>query len=391
MVSDQGSTNRALYSYLYLKGFDVDVYDFLENKNIGLNGTYKKKLSSILSDDLNKVAFSAKHGDSELPLIYDYCHLFKSVRNALLNYDLNTPDGLVSFKIYEKIFNHDFNRPVKLCPKITKIHINPNNFQKMSVKLAVQLFSNSVAAAIQSLIPLNIFEDKGLAMNTLKFTKKLNKLYDIFNGKFHLRLESEEFKFLVEMMTYFQQIKPVTLKPVKFYCFDGIVQTIKGILALSIEIMPEFEVSNLSLKVLNQDDCENTFSKIRGRNGFKQNPSASEIRRIMGRITSIDLIYNSPSSNCEQTDSENLPIDWNTVLEEDLVELPNAEATCDSIVQPTKNQFKSSDEMAVRYYSGYCVYKLVNSMQKNPCADCKSTLIKQSSTFDDKSESLIFF
>lgn len=34
--------------------------------------------------------------------------------------------------------------------KITKIHINPNSFQKMKVKLATQVFSNSVAGAIRT-------------------------------------------------------------------------------------------------------------------------------------------------------------------------------------------------------------------------------------------------
>lgn len=390
VVSDQGPINRALYAYLYIKGFEVDEYDFLENKCIGLNGTYKRELSSKLSDELNKVQFSAKYGETEIPLIYDYCHLFKSVRNTLLKYDLKTTDGLVSYKIYEQIYNNDFNKPVKICPKITKVHIYPNSFQKMSVKLAVQVFSNSVAGAIQSLIPLNVFEDKEIATSTLKFTKKLNKLFDILNGKFHLRLESEEYQFLVEMMEYFQNIKPVTINYVKFYCFDGMVQTIKGMLAFSLEIMRDNNINNFSLKAFNQDDCENTFSKIRGRNGFKQNPSASEIRSIMGRITSIDLIYNSAFSNCENTDSENLPIDWKIVLEEDLVELPNKDPDCGSKIQPTEKQFNSSDEIAVRYYAGYCVYKLINSMQKNSCDGCKLIMMKQSSTFDDKSEALIF-
>lgn len=391
VVADQGPPNRALYSYLFIKGFDVDEYEFYHgNKCVGLNEIYKQNLSKILPSDLNKVQFSAKYGDSELPLIYDYCHLFKSIRNSLRNYDLKTPDGLVSFKIYEQIYNHDFNKPVKMCCKLTKAHIYPNNFQKMSVRLAVQLFSNSMAAAIQSLIPMKIFSDKQLAINTLNFTKKLNKLYDVLNGKFHLRLQSDEFKYLVEMMSYFQNIKAVNMnKNVRIYCFDGMVQTIKGILALSLEILSACKINTLCLKVFNQDDCENTFSKIRGRNGFKQNPSAFEIRTIIGRLISIDIIYNSPFSNCEETDSKNIPIDWNTVLETDVMELPSSEPECDTNSHSSQKLFRISDEMAIRYYAGYCIYKFIKSMDDNFCTDCKEVLIKQSPVFEHQSELLI--
>lgn len=277
-----------------------------------------------------------------------------------------------------------------MCPKITRNHIYPTNFQKMTVRHATQLFSNSEAAAIESLISLNIFADKEVAMATLKFTKKLNKLYDILNGKFHLHLDSEEFQYLVEMMDFFQNIKPVTLKNVKIYCFDGMVVTLKCILAFSLEIMPKFDANTFSLKVFNQGDCENTFSKIRGRNGFNQNPSANEIRSIMGRITSINLIYNSPFSNCEQTNSENLPIDWKTVLEEDLFEIPNGEVDYNSSKPPPMIQFRNPDEMAIRYYAGYCVYKLMKTMNNNSCRDCKLSLIKESQTMDDPSEVSIF-
>lgn len=385
VVSDQGPTNRALYSYLYIKGFEIDSYKFRETNCIGLDGSYQIKLSSILSKKLNEIPFAAKYGDCYLPLIYDYCHLFKSFRNVLRNYDLNTLDGLVSFSIYEAVYNYDFNRVVRICPKLTKEHIYPNGFQKMSVRLAVQLFSNSMAAAIQTLLPLNVFKDKDIARSTLKFTRKLNKLYDILNGRFNLRIDSEEYEFLVEMMEYFQNIKPVTLKTVRIYCFDGIVLTIKGILALAIEIMPSVKTNNLSLKVFNQDDCENTFSKIRGRNGFKQNPSSNEIRSIMGRIMSIDLIYNTPSANCEQTESENISIDWKTALDGDLVELPEAEP--EPNFKPEVKEFRSSEDVAIRYYAGYCIFKL---MKNTSCDNCKALMVKDSSTFDHPSEALIF-
>jgi hypothetical protein len=65
------------------------------------------------------------------------------------------------------------------------------------------------------------------------------------------------------------------------------------------------------------------------------------------KLKCFDLIYNSPFSNCEQTDSENLPIDWNSVLE-DLVELPSADPDYFTSLRHTDKEFKSSDEAAGR-------------------------------------------
>ncbi|KAL5282362.1 hypothetical protein ACFFRR_005502 [Megaselia abdita] len=131
IISDQGSTNRALYSYFYIKGFEVDTYDFLEDKRIGLNGSYKQKfIPSLISEEAKKALFSAQYGESELPLVYDYCHLMKSFGNTLLNYDFITPDGLVSFKVYEEIWKYDCNKATKICPKLTKEHIYPQTVSR---------------------------------------------------------------------------------------------------------------------------------------------------------------------------------------------------------------------------------------------------------------------
>lgn len=66
--------------------------------------------------------------------------------------------------------------------KITEAHINPSSFQKMRVKLAVQLFSHTMASTIRTCIETNGLKSK-TAKNTADFVDFINKLFDCLNSK----------------------------------------------------------------------------------------------------------------------------------------------------------------------------------------------------------------
>jgi hypothetical protein len=56
----------------------------------------------------------------------------------------------------ERVFEEDLKSKItKIMPKITKIHLYPNSFQKMNVARAVQILSSSVAAALRSKLKTN--------------------------------------------------------------------------------------------------------------------------------------------------------------------------------------------------------------------------------------------
>lgn len=54
--------------------------------------------------------------------MYDVPHLIKSVRNNLLRSNLQTLDGVVSWKIIEYIYNTERNNTTKMCPKLKYAH-----------------------------------------------------------------------------------------------------------------------------------------------------------------------------------------------------------------------------------------------------------------------------
>ena len=102
IVSDQGSNNRRCFSQL----------------------------------DISQVQPYFFNNEKKIYALYDVPHLFKSIRNTILKYDLRTPDGTISWSVIDKMHKWDSTNTVRMCPKISQRHISPGNFDKMRVNLA---------------------------------------------------------------------------------------------------------------------------------------------------------------------------------------------------------------------------------------------------------------
>lgn len=119
--------------------------------------------------------------------IYFFCdapHLLKTVRNNLIRAkEFLTPSGVVQLQHYAMLLALDLNPSTGLraVPKLTQKHVHPNNFQKMSVRIAAQLFSKSVADGLQF---YKSHSDKLRDVDpTITFTRKMNDIFDLLNGR----------------------------------------------------------------------------------------------------------------------------------------------------------------------------------------------------------------
>jgi len=83
-------------------------------------------------------------------VMYDMPHLVKNIRNNLLRYDF-VLDGseTVSFDHILELFRLD-GSTLRLAPKLTKQHVDPQVFKRMNVRLAAQVLSHSLGTAIHS-------------------------------------------------------------------------------------------------------------------------------------------------------------------------------------------------------------------------------------------------
>ncbi|KAK8773071.1 hypothetical protein V5799_012395 [Amblyomma americanum] len=91
-----------------------------------------------------KVRHPVDHSKS-LFFVSDFPHLAKCLRNSLLKGPFNTPDGHVSMDHVKQAFKIDSNNvTLKAMPGITTRHLQPNNFEKMRITYAFQLFGAKV-------------------------------------------------------------------------------------------------------------------------------------------------------------------------------------------------------------------------------------------------------
>lgn len=85
--------------------------------------------------------------------VYDPPHLLKSLRNNLLSHDFVDEGKIVSFGDIVKLFEIEKQSgSTRAAHHLTPSHISPNNFQKMSVSLAAQIFSHTTAAALKTAV-----------------------------------------------------------------------------------------------------------------------------------------------------------------------------------------------------------------------------------------------
>jgi len=223
--------------------------------------------------------------------MYDIPHLMKSVRNNLLtgNIILTTNEG------EKKICFNDFRETYKIdsCSKTTRAmckidqrHLYPNPWQKMSCKLALQVFSNTISAAMKTAIETGELVSS-TAQGTTNFFLQLNNLFYVLNSK-HLydktpyrKPLSEKnlkgFSIIYEALEIFKNIKKQSFKNQSNAknnippCFTGFVWSLNVVLELY-----EYDKSTnpsptnffLLTNRLCQDALENQFSIFRQRGGL---------------------------------------------------------------------------------------------------------------------------
>ena len=112
--------------------------------------------------------------------MYDPPHPIKNVRYHFKQSGFMVNGKKISWQYIEKFYDEDCKLPIRMAPKLTKKHIIIPPFKGMSVKLATQIFSHSVAAGISTLCSLGHM--KADAIHTARFVENFDKLFNCFNS-----------------------------------------------------------------------------------------------------------------------------------------------------------------------------------------------------------------
>lgn len=276
-------------------------------------------MAKILGCDLNytslKTSFQhpSKNGD-EVVVLLDPCHMVKLVRNTLGEKGLmaNGENGLIRWKFFTQLHELQEKEGFHLANKLREQHIKFVK-QKMKVRLATQLFSESVANSLDFCsqnLKLSDFNDVG---PTVEFVKIMNSLFDILNSrnlcqfsyKKPLSIKNADIilTFLDKADLYLRGLKTATngsllLNTNRHTGFLGLLVCIRSIKVLySNLILPE-HLKFLPTYKLSQDCLELFFCSIRAQGGYNNNPTARQFQAAYKKLLVHVELKESFRGNC---------------------------------------------------------------------------------------------
>lgn len=321
--------------------------------------------------------------------VFDVPHLLKSTRNNFFKYQLIFLNGITN-KRYLVDFYHPDQGLNRLAPKLTESHINPGPFQKMKVKYASQIFSNTVASGMQCCVQGGSLHL--IAETTIKFIKYMDKLFDLLNSR--KKSGSKDFnrpfkntanqkEHLLHMLDAFKNMRVVDTKIVngqiiindvtkKIKFLNGWTVTIISSLLKLWDDMAKTPNFVLCTYRLNQDCLENLFGQFRNQSGNNVNPSPIQFLWAFKKIFFVNYFKHSEGSNCLEDMSEIL-----TTIGNISPPLSNS-----SVIFPEKTPFNFCNlkigttdyrelqfpaQNALTYVCGYLIKKCI---EKHICGVC---------------------
>lgn len=326
--------------------------------------------------------------------IHDTPHLIKLVRNNLMKYDFYVTRKIHGHWKQKRVrwlhlgtfFQKDRRLTTRFAPKLTTGHLFLKDYAKMKVKLATQLFSQTVFAGMTSMIHRRILKPE--AKDTAEFVKNVDEMFDILNiskifGDKDIRCGQNIFKNMhiidakLQMLNALQIPKYPRKEPEFLH---GLKLTLTAIKALCLDLKKE-GYAHIFTRNLQQDCAENFFSKIRMRGGFCQNPTAKMFKTSFKHLFMATFIKHSSNSNVEGENkslSEMLQelrtittaMDTSTPLHPETEDSPMFKR----ITKERKLKYGAEQEKdVVSYFGPACIFK---NTQKIPCIDCSSLLNK---------------
>nr|CAH7733463.1 unnamed protein product [Callosobruchus chinensis] len=236
--------------------------------------------------------------------IFDVPHLLKSLRNNFINPKLKFKINghLICWLDIIKTFEIDRkSKTTRALTKITETHLNPNSFQKMRVKYAAQIFSNSVASAVKSASQLQSIESD-TAEETSNFINNIDRIFDSLNSKTFLDPNPNRRPLSKSKPTSFNNIKfgIEYFQSLEVFDENGHKKIIFTVLTDLFGHLQSFNCKYLITSHLNQDPVENLFSVIRNRCGYNPTPSVRQFRISLQYNINIRLQKALDSGNCEE-------------------------------------------------------------------------------------------
>lgn len=364
------------------------------------NFSMAKLLGCQLEGKVISPVFS--HKGKKIVVFPDPSHMLKLVRNTLGDKLLltNSEGKTVSWEYIKLLVELQKNEGFHLANKLRDAHVQYKK-QIMKVKLASQLFSESVADALD-------FCNKDLGLDqfkhseaTVDFIRKFNNLFDIMNSRnlnaygYKKPLKQSNFdktnQFLDNMFKYIESLKlgnTNILESNRKTGFLGFLTSIKSLLFIYDKYVKTNELDFLTTYKLSQDHLEIFFSAIRAKGGFNNNPTATQFKSAYKRLLVHGELKHLSLGNCIPLDdiniltctkpevAINITTDRNRLIEDDrdLQQSLQSEVVVshdhDYLADPTR--LTEFARHVIVYIAGFVVKALEGQLK---CEQCLASLI----------------
>lgn len=344
-----------------------------------------EQLSNDKRDNIPSYYFTVN--DKKIFTLFDPPHLLKSTRNAFVNYNIQFENTKIAkFQHIEQCFQIDRTKRFQALRKIREAYLNLDRYPrlKMKVCVAARTFSNTVAAAIETMIGNNLHAE---AMHTAEFIHDIDSLFDSFNGskpnadlgKTFRRCMSPKSPHLVLWNKLLPKIESWNFisktgkgKKEKMPFKSGWIRTIKATKELW-KVCNDKGFRFLRTRSLNQDPLENTFAAIRNYGASNVNPNCYQFVSSFKTSVLNNLIVPPSNKNCEMDNSSILD-NLRTFLESDMaISLTNLDMNDLVTLELPTNHGNTSDHYdsaTLTYVAGFLVRKL----KKSDCDECCKNL-----------------
>lgn len=146
-----------------------------------INDQGLSKLGKALKITIENPVFEVE--GNKLVYMFDSPHLLKSARNNLIKYSYEVDGYFSSFGHVRSVFDFFSTMAYTGVVKLTPAHIDPTIWEKMRVRLATQVMSNSVACALELLLKFGNLPPE--AEGTAKIVSLFDRLFDTLNASLY--------------------------------------------------------------------------------------------------------------------------------------------------------------------------------------------------------------
>ncbi|KAH1021784.1 hypothetical protein HUJ04_011269 [Dendroctonus ponderosae] len=287
-VCDQGSTNQTAIKIL----LDETKAHFLRNN-------LQRKYDGFF---INK---------QEIVPLFDVPHLFKGIRNNLLNkqlmFQIDGKSKIAKWEHLEQFYQLDASIPsLRICSKLTDAHIVPSKINKMRVKNCTQVFSHSVGSLMKRIAQWDKNSLSPDAVDAADLILFLDQLFDSLNVLKSNKSQAKPLKHRVtihsEHEVFWHNSLTILKKEGNGSNFEKLkVYTKRRFTSkLLVKLLVEENFRFILTGAFNQDPLENFFSYVRSHGLRNTNPDASHfISPFKTLVVNNYISSHSPNSNCE--------------------------------------------------------------------------------------------